>query len=364
MLFPAEEMFAYVLVDLADVLSAHPSLPSNPLPCDRWIARSALQKAVRRGQGELAVRALATLVREDRRNVWRHLIVIALEDVGVGNADLCAQIIAAQRDTGWRQSVGGDWYVLAGIVQLLAASNHCQANCDLLLKAKNDPACEALIAASLEANWPELRDVITDSSIPLTERAIAALGMGGGLAPSQQISDPHGLYEILAELGHFGHIVAMCRKAWKASHNPMALLMPLLWQSQSKLRVSRANDDPVGKAQFLNGVPGYALDQFTRVGNDAFRRFLKSDNELKFLLDEARVPSSRQVRAIGDVFFLFEGGLVVRRDTWPEAEALRRPSRWLPAVSTLGYHLPNIIVHCQARVRQVEIARAATYNSI
>ena len=34
----------------------------QPLPCDRWVAMSALQKAIRRGQVETAKRAVRTLL--------------------------------------------------------------------------------------------------------------------------------------------------------------------------------------------------------------------------------------------------------------------------------------------------------------
>lgn len=362
MLFTDNALFDYVKDDLAAALAARPLLALDPLPCDRWIARSVLQKAIRRGNEELAVRALARLNIDDHSQVWRHLVVIALEDVGTANPELLCQIVATKRDHKWRATVGGDWHTLSGLARLLAASIHCQATCDLLLKAENDPALEPLRAAYVEANWPELRNVITDSSRPLTERAIAALGMGGGLAPGQQFSDPHGLYEIFAELGHFGHVVATCREAWKVSRNPMALLMPLLWQSQSRSSVSCVDDGALSEAQFLNGVPGYALDQFTRVGKRAFRRFLEGDDELKMRLDQAGVASSDRIRAIGDIFFLFEGGAVVRRHTWPEAEVLRLPNRWLPVVATLGHHLPEILAYCQAKARQIAIARAKIIN--
>ena len=39
----------------------------EPLPCDRWLAASALQKAVRRGDAVTASRAVRTLYRNDPR---------------------------------------------------------------------------------------------------------------------------------------------------------------------------------------------------------------------------------------------------------------------------------------------------------
>jgi hypothetical protein len=64
-----------------------PALPLNtvePLPCDRWLAASALQKAIRRGDALTAGRAVRTLYRYDPRSAWRRLLVISYEDIGIG----------------------------------------------------------------------------------------------------------------------------------------------------------------------------------------------------------------------------------------------------------------------------------------
>jgi replication-associated recombination protein RarA len=67
----------------------------DPLPCDRWLASSALQKAIRRGEVLTAERALRTLYRYDPRSTWRRLLVIACEDVGI--ASLRAVLMTARR---------------------------------------------------------------------------------------------------------------------------------------------------------------------------------------------------------------------------------------------------------------------------
>ena len=56
----------------------------NPLRCDRWLALSAMQKSIRRGDGLTAQRALATLYRDDPSSTWRRLLIIACEDIGIG----------------------------------------------------------------------------------------------------------------------------------------------------------------------------------------------------------------------------------------------------------------------------------------
>ena len=58
----------------------------DPLRCDRWLALSAMQKSIRRGDGLTALRALRTLYQHDPSSTWRRLLIIACEDVGIGSA--------------------------------------------------------------------------------------------------------------------------------------------------------------------------------------------------------------------------------------------------------------------------------------
>ena len=55
-----------------------------------WIGMSLLQKAIRRGHEELALRAAATLLRISPERLWRRCGCIAFEDVGVADLDTVA----------------------------------------------------------------------------------------------------------------------------------------------------------------------------------------------------------------------------------------------------------------------------------
>lgn len=357
-MFPDAALFDYVLLDLADGIRTHPAPTADPLPCDRWIARSALQKAIRRGETALAQRALANLFVHDHRAIWRHLSIIAVEDVGVANVDLLAKIVGAQRDRSWRTSMGGNWLVMAELVRQMAESNHCQAACDLLLRASNDPALEPTREWSLDASMVTLTAAMADSTLPLVDRGIATLAIGGGLAEGQPHSDPAAGFEIMAEVGSFSHVVATCQQVWKITRNPMALLLPMVWQAWSDAGGTEiVKDDPMPTVQLIEGVPGYALDQFTRTGNQISRAYLAEDQELQRLLTQAGIAKPAWPRTFGDALFLIEGGATVRRLVWDQAEHLRQPNRWLPAVASLGQHLSTILRHSRAKGSQIAKAR-------
>lgn len=352
MLFPDEALFDDVLIDLAEAITAHPAPPIQPLACDRYVARSCLQKAIRRAEPILAQRALANLFLHDRRSAWRALTVIALEDVGVANVDLLAQTAAAYGSRTWRAQMGGDWPVLAELARQMAESLHCQAVCDLLLRATNDPVQEHDRAAALEAAADTLAGQLWDRNAPAIGRAVAALALGGELARGQQHRDPAAVFDILAEAGRSSHVVATCRAAWRISRNPMSLLLPIVWEQWMLTGpYNVVTDDPMPPVQTLDDVPGYALDQFTRIGNNVSRALLREDESLKQILNNANLPTGQQARAVGDLLFISEGGLLTRRANWVTGDQLRLPARQLPAVINLAERLPHAVAHLASKVR-------------
>jgi hypothetical protein len=70
----------------------HGHSASRPFPrppaVDPWVASSLLQKAIRRGDADLAERAAITLHRLRGRSIWRRFLVIAFEDIGVASVDV------------------------------------------------------------------------------------------------------------------------------------------------------------------------------------------------------------------------------------------------------------------------------------
>lgn len=360
MLFPDENQDDAILSSLASEIIARPIPLIDPLPCDRWIARSALQKTIRRAEPTIAVRSLGNLFEHDRRSVWRHLTVIALEDVGVANIDLLRRIVAAQRNRAWRGTVGGDWPVMAEITRQLADSNHCQAACDLLLRSINDPSLQPIRNEALEADLGDLLAKVVDRSRPLMERGVAALAAAGGLADGQPFRDAAAVFELMQESASNPAVVVLCQAAWKICRNEMATLLPLVWEKWQENSVAEIADDALPAAQIVNGVPGYALDQFTRRGNILSRALLAESPDLASFLSDAGVATGSAARIIGDAIFLLEGGRVSRRLKWTTGDELRLPFRWMPAVSRLGSHLDQFLSLVDAKASQIAKLRRAS----
>src|ERR1019366_8537085 len=90
------------------------SAPSTvePILADPWVISSLLQKSIRRGDAEIARRAARTLFKLKGSAIWRKLMVIGFEDIGVGSLDALVMTVAAGADPTWRKQCGGDAQVV------------------------------------------------------------------------------------------------------------------------------------------------------------------------------------------------------------------------------------------------------------
>ena len=73
---------------LAREIDSNWILPTKPIAADPWVVSSLLQKSIRRGETEIARCAALTLFKHRGSSVWRRLMVIAFEDVGIGSLDV------------------------------------------------------------------------------------------------------------------------------------------------------------------------------------------------------------------------------------------------------------------------------------
>ena len=93
----------------------------RPLTTTPWIAMSALQKAIRRGREDLALRAAATLLVDAPDRLWRRCGVIAFEDIGLADVETVGhRHCRSRRGKRMRASLGGEWGVASFVVSMMA----------------------------------------------------------------------------------------------------------------------------------------------------------------------------------------------------------------------------------------------------
>lgn len=357
------DLFNYVLANLADEIITTQIDNVQPMRCDRWVARSALQKAIRRGDLTIALSSTANLLEHDAKAFWRHLVVVALEDLGVVSMDTVAAVVAASRNKTWRTRMGGEWRVAAYLVTKMAGERHCQAVCDLLMRVQNDPRNAAYVAQMLEADCAELAGVLLDDTASIELRAAAALAMGGGLAEEQRIRQPDAVFHVLSSMTSSSHVIAIAHAAWKTSRNEMAFLLPLVWREWVGAESEIETDDDFRAGRVVEGVPTYAMDQFTRIGGIAAAQFVRQNPALARMFDAAGQRSSSHGRLVGNLTFVLDGGMVKRRVRWPLADRLRYPFRPLPGVFLLEEGLLSAIDYMTAKASDMDDLRVATFQT-
>lgn len=134
---------------LADAVSKTQPFTFEPLDISPWLAAALLQKAIRRGADELALRAAATLLRDAPDRLWRRCGGIVYEDIGLADVDAVAIVTASLGGKRFRSKIGGEWQVASFIVSRMVRAPKCRAADDLLMTCDLQEA----LAHTLVSSW-------------------------------------------------------------------------------------------------------------------------------------------------------------------------------------------------------------------
>ena len=308
------------------------------IPHGRYIAMSGLQKAVRRGDTDVALRCAARLLTDDPRALWRRLCVIAFEDIGVADPDIVGRVTAACGSKAWRLSIGGEWCVASHLVRRMCAADKDRAADDLIVAAECHPDLERLRAELPGALFSVLMDIAGNAGWHIDARAIAAWYAVGtqrcrsATLPSVS-GQPTDYFDGLIERGVGETPVELGRAGLSRTGTVMPVFFPLVWQNL-QMAAWHIEPDDIPEAEMIEGVPGYAFDMFTREGKTAFRPFLHTCKPLREFLADCGVAKARWAHDLGRLIFRAEGGLLNRRMSWDLGKSLLR------SASILDYDLP------------------------
>jgi hypothetical protein len=311
--------------DLRRAVGRHGAPPqADPLQVSPWVAMSLLQKAIRRGQEDLALRAAATLLRDAPERLWRRLGCIAPEDIGLGNLNVLALATAALAGKRLRSELGGEWTVASCVVRELARATKCRAADDLLVACEVHPACTRQRVELRGLPTRELIEIICGSG-PLYVSAVALWCALGGGPRSLEYRRPRGeaqmVFDHLCEAGWPHSIVEIARRGYRATGELLSPFVALL--SHELTRAPQVEAEQLPPEVMIRDIPGWAYDLYTREGRAAFARFLQTDAASATWL-RRHVKPGRRVPFLGHIVFRVEGGLVDRRMQWSLGDRLRR----------------------------------------
>jgi hypothetical protein len=311
---------------LADAICQYQPPVNTPLNVSPWIAMSALQKAIRRGQDGLAQRAAATLLSTSPDRLWRRCGCIVFEDIGVADLDTVAVVTAALAGKRFRASLGGEWAVASFIVSKMVHAPKCRAADDLLMGAELHPAfTDARRELAAMPTRQLLALMIGDEPLPV--RALACwVAIGTDQRPSSHLSyrrgDPQGVFDALNAAGYQHALVETAREGFRRTREVLAPFTVLLWPSRQAAQ-SFLVDDEMPPEIMIGDVPGWSLDVYSRPGRAALQAFINGQTETAHWVRD-HIPPRQRIAFLGGVAFRCEGGLVRSRLRWATGDELRR----------------------------------------
>ncbi|MEI9426854.1 hypothetical protein [Mesorhizobium sp. Cs1299R1N3] len=320
------ETFAVLRDELAQQLLHHELPVPHPLDISPWLAMALLQKAIRRGHKVFALQAAATLLRRSHDAFWRRCGVIAFEDVGVADLDAVSLAVAALAGKIFRSKVGGEWAVASFVVERLVKARKCRSADDLLMLSERHPGYEHLRLGLTYGTIPELLGIVR-SNASMPKRALALwYAIGSDRCPSPHLRTRKGapqiVFDDLCETGHPHTLVEVAREGFRRTGQvlcPLVVLLASLKPSQPAV----IGEDDFPPETLCGPLPSWALDVYSREGQQALRQFVGRDCDTARWV-RSHVPPAQRIKFIGNVLFAAEGGLLQNHYRWPLADELRR----------------------------------------
>ena len=298
------------------------SLPYEPLNIDPWVTSSLLQKAIRRGEADLAERAAIRLFRLRGKGVWRRFLVIAFEDVGVGSVQSLVNTTTAATDAEARSRVGGDDRAVSFIARLLAEAPKDRSADHLIGAAWSHPAFGEARRVIGEQSLAWRLDLVADMDLPLPTRAIALFGkLSARWSGKEGAHDLHAAARMFLNLGVPPDLLKAAREAAILTREPIVAVAPLLWLAASQDPARSIVDCAVPDTPAIDGVPLYAFDKHTAIGKAAIHRLARESPAVRDVL-AAFVEDDRARDVAAMAAFYADAAPVSRRFAWDGSAAL------------------------------------------
>lgn len=302
----------------------------EPLPVSSWVAMSAMQKGIRRGDVDLALRAAATLLKADPAKLWRRLCGIVYEDVGLASVDTIRLAMAATTRKSLREEFGGEWAVASRLVEQMAISPKCRASDDLLWTIAQHHELEELRASLTGADLAEHLSHIRDRGalLGLSLASLHASGVRWDGQVAGKAANAAATFDAMRDAGADPEIVALAEQGFRRTREALPVLLPLLTLAMPTGEMSAQDDEFPPVVIGRNGLPTFVFDAFSWEGKSALSRFLKRNTTTGRWL-RRYVPAERRMAVLAGGLFRIEGGLVRQRVQWPCA---------LTLLADAGYH--------------------------
>jgi hypothetical protein len=277
-------------------------------PDNKWLVRSAFQKAIRRGETERAIRMGGYLYGVDPTYAWQSLAVIAIEDVGFGDLDTVAYstltTLKSLRDQLHAELLFG------AMIERLCAADKSRSCCELSLGA--EIAEKATFAEFQTMPDDLLMETMLDND-PKVGYVAASVLRKRLRKQGPEVLQP--VLEMIRDNLTTDRMrrAAMCSFERTVDGMNLALFPILLWMERGAGKgvmpyVEQALWPP---EEEIMSVSTAAYDMHTLQGKKAIKAFWSTMK--KDYPEFETIPGDKVVRAIGSLVFICEGGMLDRR---------------------------------------------------
>jgi hypothetical protein len=209
-----------------------------------------------------------------------------------------------------RQPLGGEWPVAAAIVEHMAAAPKNRAADDLFAVLESWPGLDTDRKRLSVLPVSRLRLIaLTAERLPLRALALRLIFGDRRIDPPRRGNPALG-FDLLDELGVAPTTLAIAEEGWRRTGELLAPLVALL-SLENGLRENTA-DDSLPPEVLISGMPGWALDMFTREGRAALGKLLFMDAGISRWA-KAILPAAGRTEFLAQTLFRVESGLVLRR---------------------------------------------------
>jgi hypothetical protein len=300
-----------------------PIIPPFSTGMSRWLAMSVLQKAIRRGEEDFALRAAATLLRDAPTAFWRRMYIIAFEDIGVAAPDLVSEASFLTKRKRVREIQGGEWASAGSLIRRMAQSTKSRAADDLAMIAYAHPGYAEMRIRLSQLGDEDLVDGVVQKTC-IIRRMISAWYLMGtdSYRPVMppRVGNVPALLDALLSTGLDAEDMSLARAVIKRRGEvlPLAYLL-LKAQGQTGYRI---DTDPGPETRMIGEAPSWAFDFHVREGNQAIAAFLETDCPTAIWM-RANIERRLRVKTLGRILFRIENAVVDKRLSWPLGDCLK-----------------------------------------
>lgn len=296
---------------------------------DGWLASSLMQKAIRRGDAEIAIMASERLFELRGTSAINRLMVTAFEDVGVGSEATVENTVLGSFGLEARQKTGGAMHSLAKAVLQLSQSPKDRGADYLICSAHGHPSLEGVRERVGRMDIAGRIAQATSYAYPLAERAVAAWyasGIEWGDEHRIGQGDLAGLLDGFREVGVSNRLLDATAIAAKRTREPNVVMVPLLACALAASSSPSTVTPPMPDSPLVHSIPLYAFGHHTRLGKQAIRRFVRDCMPVRKMLDRL-VPEFRAVSVGEMAVYYADAAPVTPKLVWEQSEALERLGR-------------------------------------